>query len=72
MSDWTKEERAWLWQFARLISRQPDDIVLCTTDGEITACKRGVPSREVHYPLPGAIKGGLYLTDVHDDCDCNR
>jgi hypothetical protein len=50
----------------------PKSIILCTTDGDIAALKRGVPSAALNASLPGYIKAGCYLSDVHDDADCNR
>jgi|JI10StandDraft_1071094.scaffolds.fasta_scaffold88399_3 hypothetical protein len=66
--EWTKEEARWLSRAQRLFRERPPNIRLYTTDGEISACKDGVPSDVLLETVaPGdAIMAGCMLPDMHD------
>ena len=70
MSDWTDEESQWIRKAIRLFRRKPPTVDLYTTDGEISACKRGVPSTSLWADVAdsGSIMACGYLSDHEDVC----
>lgn len=68
MSDWTKEEKAWISRAKRLFRDKPASVRLYSTDGEISACKLGVSSDDINTNVANgaAINSGCVLTDMHD------
>ena len=68
MNDWTDEESQWIRKAIRLFRRKPPTVDLYTTDGEISACKRGVPSTSLWADVAdsGSIMACGYLSD-HED-----
>ena len=65
MSDWTPEEKRWLSRAKRLFREKPEGVCLYTADGEITACRLGVPSTVVCEDLSqgGTVMACCYTSD---------
>ena len=67
MSEWTPEESRWMKRARKLFRDKPNTVRLYTTDGEITACKRGVPSNDLSEGIAeNGIMACCYLND-HED-----
>ncbi|MDQ5987067.1 MAG: hypothetical protein CSYNP_02804 [Syntrophus sp. SKADARSKE-3] len=74
MKDWDANEDRWIKRARKLFREKPDTVLLYTVDGEITACRKGVPSNDLSETVSpmGTISVGAMLTDIHDeltDCD---
>ena len=53
MKDWSQKESAALKQLDEALRALPNSVLLYTTDGEISACKKGVSSYETMASLGG-------------------
>ena len=66
----TDKEQAWIDKMDKLSRKKPKNIMLYTTDSEVTACRKGEPSDETWNMIRGLdINAGCMLTDMHDDMD---
>lgn len=71
--EWTKEELAWLRRAERLYADKPKSFKVYTIDGDLTACKLGVPYAALSYHIASnGVVPGCVMTDVHDDEDFGR
>ena len=63
-----KKEKLWISRAKRLFRDKPEKLLLYTTDGEISICKRGISSYEFSASIPDSeINCGCVITDMHDD-----
>ena len=65
--DFTKEEKNWIRCLNRLAKAKPKLVRLCTTDGDLVACRIGSSCKNVWMDVSLNVSQGLYLTDAHDN-----
>lgn len=62
-----KTEEAWLRKLKKILASKPEKIILYSTDGDICACKMGVPSgdlaRNIAYNIINATN---MISDIHE------